>query len=548
MADRTIPRPTNAQTAPGPQAAAGRAARRAEAREAARSASGRLERAIMGVPASIMQPRLLLIGVTVALVCFGLVMIYSASSVEALAEQGSANYYVLRQALFIVGGAILAVIFANLDYHTLCSRNGLFAGLVVVGAMLVVVRFAGSTAGGATRWLAIGPFRLQPSEFAKASVLLAAASIASEYYCERRIDTVEMGKRVFIYICLPLVLIVAQPDKGTTGIIAVMVLVVAYYAGLDRRLLRALIIACIAGALVLALKDDYSRQRIITMFNPEADEWDSGYQLTRGFYAFASGGIKGVGLGMSRMKYSYLPEAHNDFIFAIVGEELGLIGTFAVVAMFAFLAYQAFQVSRNASDNLGRLLAIGAVSLLLLQFFLNVFGVLGMFPLSGKPLPFISYGGSSIMSCLILVGLIVNVSIHSKLPETAYDRNRALMRLADEEDTGVGEPHAHPRGAYEPRSLPVAGATARRDDPAARDRSRTASTPLASASEARRGFSVVEGGAGRERIDLGPDARDRLRGGDSGPTVRTSEGRAGASARSRQGGRGGSHGRNQRRR
>lgn len=547
MADRTITRPTTSEGAA--ERPSSRERVRATARSRAEASRGNLERAIMGVPARIMRPRLLLIGVTVLLVCFGLVMIYSASSVEALSEQGSANYYVIRQFAFIIGGAILAFAAAKIDYHTLCKPTWLMVIGLGVCVMLLVVRVAGSTAGGATRWLAIGPFRLQPSEFAKASVLLATASIANGWLCEQRMEFKELVVSGCLFLGLPLVLILFQPDKGSTMIICAMIFVVAYYAGLDRRLVRGFLIFVVAVGLVLALKDDYSRQRIITMFNPEADEWDSGYQLTRGFYAFASGGIKGVGLGMSRMKYSYLPEAHNDFIFAIVGEELGLLGTLFVLAMFAFLAYQAFEISRNASDNEGRLLAIGAATLLLAQLFLNVFGVLGLFPLSGKPLPFISYGGSSIMSCLILVGLIVNVSIHSKLPETAYDRNRARMRLADEEDTGVSEPHTHPRGAYAARTLPAGGvASARRDETMVRERPRTASTPLASASEARSPLRVVDGGGGRERIDLGPDARDRLRGGNGGPTVRTSEGRGSAVPRSREGGRGGSRGRNQRRR
>ena len=487
----------------------------------------------MGVPARIMRPCLLLIAVTVALTCFGLVMIYSASSVEAMSEQGDAAYYVKRQALFIVIGLALAVGAAKVDYHKLCSRGwllGMGAGIML---MLVAVRVAGSGANGATRWLVVGPLRLQPSEFAKVFVLLACAGTASDYLVEHSIDQAQFYKRLAVYVGLPLGLILIQPDKGTTGVIALMVFVIAWDSGFDRRFLKGGLLAIAVLALVVSLKDSYSRERVLTMLNPWLDEWDSGYQLTRGFMAFGSGGLFGVGLGMSRMKYSYLPEAHNDFVFAIVGEELGLVGTLAVVGAFAFLAVQAFDVARNASDSKGRLIAIGGVTLLLTQFFLNVMGVLGLFPLSGKPLPFISYGGSSIMSCLMIVGVIVNVSLHSTLPETVHDRRRAAMSLAGgEEDTGVGEPRVHAAGSHRPTALPSRAGASRAERP-------SASTPLAGTSEARsRNFRVVEGGAGRKRIDLGPDAADRLRR-SSGPEVRGGgTPRAGRDGRPRDGRRG----------
>nr|WP_083580635.1 putative peptidoglycan glycosyltransferase FtsW [Parolsenella massiliensis] len=487
---------------------------RAQAR-ARTSGANSLEKKIMGVPARIMRPCLLLIAIAVALTCFGLVMIYSASSVEAMSEQGDAAFYVKRQALFIVIGVALAIAVAKVDYHWLCSQTGLTLMAVVIIGMLVAVRVAGSGANGATRWLTVGPLRLQPSEFAKVFVLLAASATAGDYFCERSIDLPTFLKRAVAYVGVPLALILVQPDKGTTGIIALLVFVIAYDSGFDRNVLMKFAGLAVVAALVVSLRDDYSRQRVLTLINPWSDEWDSGYQLTRGFMAFGSGGLTGVGLGMSRMKYSYLPEAHNDFVFAIVGEELGLLGTLAVLAAFAALTVQAFDVARNASDSKGRLIAIGGITLLLTQFFLNVFGVLGVFPLSGKPLPFISYGGSSIMSCLMIVGAIVNVSLHSTLPETVHDRRRASMTLAEDEDTGVGEPRVHAAGSHRPTALPERASAASRPQRA------SGSTPLASASDARRNLRVVDGGAGRQRIDLGPDPAERLRS-RRGPEVRAS--------------------------
>ena len=238
---------------------------------------------------------------------------------------------------------------------------------------------------------------------------------------------------------------------------------------------------------------------------------------------------------MSRMKYSYLPEAHNDFIFAIVGEELGLVGTLTVVALFAVFVWAVLQVARNASDFSGRAVAVAVATLVATQFFLNAMGVLGLFALSGKPMPFLSYGGSSIMSCLMLVGLAVNVSLNSSLPETVHDARRRAMTLADEEDTGVGEPHVH-AGTHGAGALPLSAATMR-------------SVPLASPEEARRGLRLVDGGVagdsgrgasgrgaadGRGRIDLGPSASERLRP-SSGPTVRSGS-RSASSGRARRAG------------
>ena len=401
------------------------------------SGANNIEKQIMGVPARIMRPCLLLIAAAVGLTLFGLVMIYSASSVEAMSEQGDAAFYVKRQALFIVAGLVLAAGAAKADYHKLCSKTGLAAmGLVIIG-MLAVVRVAGAGANGATRWLEVGPLRLQPSEFAKVFVLLAASGTAAEFF-ERTIDQTTFAKRLALYVGLPVLLIVVQPDKGTAGIICLLVFVIAYDAGFDRDILIKFALLVAVVGLVYSLRDDYSRQRVLTMFNPWSDEWGNGYQLTRGFMAFGSGGLTGVGLGMSRMKYSYLPEAHNDFVFAIVGEELGLVGTLAVLAAFAFLAVQALDVARNASDHEGRLIAVAGVTLLLAQLFLNVFGVLGLFPLSGKPLPFISSGGSSILASLIMVGLILSVS-RDAASSDEFDRRRSSLRVVRREEDGTDD-------------------------------------------------------------------------------------------------------------
>ena len=433
-------------------------------------------RKIMGVPARIMGPRLTLIAMVAILVCFGLVMIFSASSVEALFETGDAAFYVKRQLEFVGLGLVLAVVVALVDYHSLCGRLLLPIWLVSVG-LLVAVWLFGTSTNGATRWIQVGPVSLQPSEFAKITILLAETSIAERYFGSKDMDTSTLVWQLVLFVGAPVILIFFQPDKGSAGVVFIMLLAVVFV-------------------------DDYALQRVLTMFNPWADQYGDGYQITRGFMAFGSGGLFGRGIGLSRMKYAYLPEAHNDFIFAIVGEELGLIGTLAVLAAFAVFVYAGLRVSRSASDLTGRLLAVGATTLIMVQALLNISGVLGLFPLSGKPLPFLSYGGSSIMSCLAFVGLIVNVSLRSELPETVHDERRRAMTLAPEVSGS-----SHEAGALRART-----------------------PPGASSGGTRRAFRVVEGGAphegGFERIDLGPSASERLR---SSTASQVHEGRSSSS-------------------
>lgn len=406
--------------------------------QSSKSRSENVEKQIMGVPARIMRPRLILIAITAVLVCFGFVMIFSASSVEALSESGDAAFYVKRQIGFALGGLAFAIVVAWIDYHSLSTY--LWAIWAVIVLMLLAVWALGKETNGASRWIQIGFFRLQPSEFAKPVLALAAANIANAFYGERSINSVQLLTHTALFVGVPVGLIVIQPDNGTVGIIVIMLFAVLYYSGFPRDLLiRIFFFVAVVMAIVIATYP-YARQRVLTMLDPSSDPYNTGWQLNQGFIAFGSGGLFGVGIGMSRQKYSYLPEAHNDFIFAIIGEELGLVGTLFVVALFFFFVYEAIQIARQAPDLLGRLLVIGSTTLLITQFFINAMGVLGLFPLSGKPMPFLSYGGSSIVSSLVLVALIVNVSKRTTLPDTVHDqRRRALSLAGGDEDTGVGE-------------------------------------------------------------------------------------------------------------
>ena len=473
------------------------------------------------IPERFMQPRLVLLVSTAILVCFGLVMIYSASSISAMTSEDMGYnpfYYVQRQLGFAAAGVALAFIVSRIDYRAVVRNFQVPICIVTIGMLAIIFTpIAGADAYGATRWISIGPFSFQPSEFAKITILISVSYLAQQYFIDQTIDQMEFFKKFAIAALVPLVLILAQPDKGSTLIIVGALLVIGYLADVDRRVLATIAVAGFIGFVFLSLKDDYSRARVVTMLNPWADYYGAGYQLAQGFYAFGSGGIFGVGFGFSRQKYSYLPMAHNDFIFAVIGEELGFIGVLGLLAVFGALVWAGFKIARYAPDLTGRLIAAGCTSMFIIQAFVNIGGVLGLLPLSGKPLPFISYGGSTIMSSILMVGLLMSVSRQSRLPETEYDRQRASWSMAEEQDTfdapgfagltmvdggvGVGMPlprSSRPKSSAQSSARPSRGVLRSRDDDAPQGR-------------------ITTDASGRRRIDLGPSASDRLRGNNTRP-------------------------------
>lgn len=473
------------------------------------------------IPERFMQPRLVLLVSTAILVCFGLVMIYSASSISAMTSEDMGYnpfYYVQRQLGFAAAGVALAFIVSRIDYRAVVRNLQVPIWVVTIGMLAIIFTpIAGADAYGATRWISIGPFSFQPSEFAKITILISVSYLAQQYFIDQTIDQMEFFKKFAIAALAPLLLILAQPDKGSTLIIVGTLLVIGYLADVDRRVLATIAVAGFIGFAFLSLKDDYSRARVVTMLNPWADYYGAGYQLAQGFYAFGSGGIFGVGFGFSRQKYSYLPMAHNDFIFAVIGEELGFIGVLGLLAVFGALVWAGFKIARYAPDLTGRLIAAGCTSMFIIQAFVNIGGVLGLLPLSGKPLPFISYGGSTIMSSILMVGLLMSVSRQSRLPETEYDRQRASWSIAEEQDTfdapgfagltmvdggvGVGMPlprSSRPKSSAQSSARPSRGVLRSRDDDAPQGR-------------------ITTDASGRRRIDLGPSASDRLRGNNTRP-------------------------------
>ncbi len=438
------------------------------------------EKLIAGVPARIMRPRLVFLACLCALLAFGLLMVYSASSVEALKEEGSSLHYVIRQAIFMgVGGVFFAFIVARPVPWKLFSRTAAWVWWAIVLGLLLVVAVIGSGGDewGASRWILIGPFSLQPSELAKPAIVLTAAKVFSDYYEDRSIDSYTFAFQLALCVGVPLAFIFKQPDLGTTLIIMGTVLIMAFFSGISLKLAAGVVAGIVLlGAVSLAL-NPYQLQRFAIALDPWADPYGDGYQATLAIMAFASGGLFGRGIGNATMKYHYLPEAHNDYIMAIVGEELGFVGTLLFIIVFLTLIAAAFIIALRCPSLHGQLVASGCALALVLQFFINLLGILSVIPMTGKPMPFISYGGSSVLASMILAALIVRVSIESNVVTTA-DVRRSRMAVLDEGDAVSGHMGRSTAGQVSVRASGARGA------------SRT--------DGARSGFRVYEGGCPRE--------------------------------------------------
>ncbi|HEY9558785.1 MAG TPA: putative lipid II flippase FtsW [Acidimicrobiales bacterium] len=350
-----------------------------------------------------------LLGVIAALNMLGLVMVMSASSVSALDLYGSSWYIVMRQAMWLVIGAFACVVVVRVDYHRWRRWSLPALGLSLVLLALVLVPGVGVSVNGATRWLGYGPFSLQPSELAKLTVLLFVADLLARraaWMGDVRL-TLRPAATVFGIVALLLML---QPNLGTTLVMGSIVLSVLWVAGTPFTPLAGLTAAGAVAATGLALWAPYRRARVLAFLDPWADYQNTGYQNIQSLVGISSGGLTGVGLGESRAKWGFLPEAHTDFIFAIIGEELGLLGAMVVVGLFAALCVLGARAALLAPDRLGMLLAAGVTVWFGAQAFVNIGAVIGILPITGVPLPFVSYGGSSLLFSMVAAGLLLNVA------------------------------------------------------------------------------------------------------------------------------------------
>lgn len=344
-----------------------------------------------------------------ALTFFGLLMVMSASAVPALEKSGSAFFIFWRQLIMAVVGLGALVFFARRDYHDLAK---LAAPLTIISAILLVLVLVpgiGASAGGASRWIGWGAIGFQPSELAKLATLLLGAYVLSRPGHEPK------TLRDFLVPLLPVVavfsgLVLLQPDMGTTISLGICVFVLFWVAGLPKRAWFALFGLAIFGSLVLSFSEDYRRRRMLAFLNPWADAGDAGYHSVQSLIAIGSGGWTGLGLGAGRQKWLFLPNAHTDFVFAVVGEELGFIGCLALILLFGFFGYIGFRVAANAPDRFGRLLAAGITGWVCIQAVLNIGVTTGRLPVTGIPLPFVSAGGSALVVGLAAMGMLISIA------------------------------------------------------------------------------------------------------------------------------------------
>ena len=345
------------------------------------------------------------------LILFGLVMVYSASAIIAVKSGKSQYYYVLKQGVW-VGIGFLAMLFSmHFDYHRYYNKAIIYGLLVVTVVMLVAV-FGFPKINGAHRWIKFAGFSAQPSEVAKVSLLLFLA-----YYLEKRKGEEESFVKTFAP-CLVVTavlsgLVLAEPDLGTALMLACICLVMCYAAGvraLHLSLAVAPALVVVAGALMLV---PWRFARLMSFLDPWADPQDKGYQVVQSLIAVGSGGWYGLGFAEGKQKLFYLPYSHSDFIFAVVGEELGMFGALAVILIFAVLLWRGVRSALLAPDKFGMVLGLGIVTMIVVQALFNMSVVLSLLPTKGIPLPFISYGGSSLVPTMFAAGILLNISQYS---------------------------------------------------------------------------------------------------------------------------------------
>lgn len=376
-------------------------------------ARARVWRRLRGAPMT--ASAALALGPAATLLVTGLVMILSASWVSAYERFGSSFVFFQRQLMWAAIGVVAMVVTMRIDYRRFRSAGyllllGAFAGLVAVLHPAI-----GVTAGGSSRWIGFGPVRVQPSELAKLALVLAAADL-----CVRKADRLRTIRDVMLPVgvigAILAGLVMLQPDLGTTVILGGILITVLYVAGTRLRVLASLGTLAGLAAAALSFSAPYRRARILSFADPFADPLHTGYQAVQSQIALGSGGLFGVGLGAGRQKWLYVPNAHTDFIFSIVGEELGLIGTFAVIGLFALLAYAGIRIARRAADRYGRIVAGGITAWVSGQAIVNMGAVTGLLPITGVPLPLVSFGGSSLVFTLIAVGILANIASREVWP------------------------------------------------------------------------------------------------------------------------------------
>lgn len=351
----------------------------------------------------------ILLTCVILLSMIGLVMVFSASHATALAEYHDSFYYLKRQMAWMIVGFTVMFILAKLDWRVLRRISIPLWGLTIAFLALVMMPGYGVAAGGASRWVSLGPIVFQPSELAKFALIILAA----DFYARKRQvmdDPREMFWPVVPMFLLAVLLVMLQPDLGTTLIILSILAVMLWVGGVRFRHLGAMALVGLPIVGLLIYLEPYRLTRFLAFLDPWKDPQGAGYQIIQSMIALGSGNIFGVGLGMSKQKFFYLPAAHTDFIFSIIGEEGGLLATLTIVVLFCFVAYACIRISIKATTYFDRLVAAGVTAMIIVQAVLNMGAVTGVLPITGVPLPLISSGGTSLFFTLTGVGILLNIA------------------------------------------------------------------------------------------------------------------------------------------
>lgn len=355
---------------------------------------------------SLHQPKkpldLILLIVVVLLTFFGLIMVYDASALEGLRDFKDSYYYIRQQTFWVMLGFGSMLFFAYLDYKRFKKYSKPLFFISAVLLLLVLVPGFGTSGGGAHRWLRFGPLTIQPAEIIKLTGVLFLATIF-----EKKVRALPF---LAVVLFTGFVTAVLQKDLGSSLVFIFTVVILYFYAGAPIwHFLVSLPVAAVA-LFTLIFTSSYRSKRILAFMDPFSDPQGYTYHISQILIALGSGGFFGLGLGQSRQKLDYIPEVSTDSIFAIVGEELGLFGAVILISLFGLLLYRGFNIAQNSSDNFGKLLAIGLTSWLGVQVIINLSSMVALMPLTGVPLPFISYGGSALLTNLTAIGILLNIS------------------------------------------------------------------------------------------------------------------------------------------
>ncbi len=389
------------------------------ARTPARSAS----------PAAAGQVDTVLVGTLIVLASLGTLILFSASYAVGIRDTGDGLYFLKRQLSSALLGVVALLLTSRVDYHF--WRRWSVPAMVGTVLMLIAVLPLGRTVFGARRWFEVGPIQVQPSELMKFVLILYMADLLDRK--GSRIRHFLNGAIPFaIILGVILFLVMLEPDLGTATVLAVIGISLFLIAGADIRQLGLFLLSGVGAFALLALTAPYRRERLLLFLHPERDLRDAGWQLWQARIALGDGGIFGLGLGASRQKFSWLPAAHTDAIFAVIGEELGLVGCAVVIGLFAVMALRGYRTAMHAPDRFGAIMATGITTWLVFQAVINIGGVTTAIPFTGVPLPLFSYGGSSLAVTLGALGVLINISRTTRAPQRSARRATQTDGVSDD--------------------------------------------------------------------------------------------------------------------